>query len=92
MNSKTFKLFLFSGIILLGTILFATFWDTLGLGENKIPLALTTTIAFGLSIAGLIHGFGELKKLRTTKFWVGFVGHFVVVGVFALTVIIAMTS
>ena len=90
MNSKTFRLFLFSGLILLGTILLATFWDTLGLGANKIPLAVSTTIAFGISIAGLVVGFGELKKLRTIKFWVGFVGHFIVVGVFVFTVIYAM--
>ena len=90
MNSKTFRLFLFSGLILLGTILLATFWDTLGLGANKIPLAVSTTIAFGISIAGLVVGFGELKKIRTIKFWVGFVGHFIVVGVFVLTVIYAM--
>lgn len=68
----------------------ATFWDTLGLGKNKIPLAVSTTIAFGISIAGLVVGFGELKKLKTIKFWVGFVGHFIVVGVFVLTVVMAM--
>lgn len=90
MNSKTFRLFIFSGLILLGTILIATFWDSLGLGNNKIPLAVSTTIAFGISIAGLVVGFGELKKLRTTKFWVGFVGHFIVVGVFVTTVVMAM--
>ena len=91
MKSRTFKLFLFSGSLLLGTISITTFWDALGLGENKVGLAVTTTIAFGISVAGLIVGFSEMKKLKAPKFWVGFFGHFVVVGVFVLTVIYALT-
>jgi hypothetical protein len=91
MNSKTFRLFSYSGLILLGTFLVATFWDTLGLGENKVPLAVATTIAFGISIAGLVVGFAEIKRLKTLKVWVGFVGHFIIIAVFVLTVIYAMT-
>ena len=87
MKSRTFGLFLISGSLLLGTILIATFWDALGLGENKVGLAVTTTMAFGISVAGLIVGFSELKKLKASKFWIGFIGHFIVVGVFLLTVI-----
>ena len=91
MKSRTFKLFLFSGSLLLGTFSIATFWDTLGLGENKVGLAVTTTIAFEISIGGLIVGFSEMKKLKAPKFWVGFVGHCVVVSVFVLTAIYALT-
>ncbi|MFD0998172.1 hypothetical protein ACFQ21_02600 [Ohtaekwangia kribbensis] len=90
MKSRTFKLFLFSGAILLGTILTATFWDSLELGTNKIRLAVTTTIAFGISIAGLIVGIGEIGKQRPLLFWIGFVGHIIVIGVFAFTITYAI--
>ena len=90
MKSRTFKLFLVSGTLLLGTFLIATFWDALALGENKVGLAVATTIAFGISIGGFIVGSSELNKLKAPKFWIGFVGHFIVVGVFMLTVIYAL--
>lgn len=90
MRSKTFNLFIISGLILLATILAAAFWDALGLGKNKIPLAMTTTIAFGLSIAGLVIGFGEIKASKTAKTWIALLGHFIVVGVFILSVVYAL--
>ncbi|MFN7328905.1 MAG: hypothetical protein ACK5UP_05305 [Bacteroidota bacterium] len=87
MNSKTFRLFLFSVLIFLGTILIANLWDPLGLGDNFLPLALTTIIAFGINIAGLVAGFRELEKLRTITMWFGFVGHFIALAVLVLTYI-----
>jgi hypothetical protein len=90
MKSRTFRLFVISGLLLLGTILMSTFWDTLGLGENKIPLGVAATIAFGISIAGLVIAFGEIKKSKTVKLWIGLVGHFIVVGIFVWTIIYAM--
>ena len=90
MKSKTFRLFTISGLILLGTILVATFWDMLNLGPNKVPLALTTTVSFGLSIAGLVVGFEERKRTKNTKTIVGLAGHFIIVGVFVFTVVYAM--
>lgn len=75
---------------MIGTILTATFWDVFGLGSNKIPLAMTTTIAFGLSIAGVVIGIGEIRKIKSSRTWIGLVGHFIVVGVFILTVVSAM--
>jgi hypothetical protein len=89
MNSKTFRLLLFSVMILLGTVLIANFWEPLGLRDNFLPLALLTIIAFGINLVGLVVGFGELKKLRTLSFWFGFVGHFIIIIVLVLTYIYA---
>ncbi|HTF19763.1 MAG TPA: hypothetical protein VK658_16945 [Chryseolinea sp.] len=90
MKSRTFGLFVISGLILLATILTSVFWDILSFGENKVPLAISTTIAFGISIAGLVIGFGEMKGPKTLKVWIGLVGHFIVVGIFVLTVVYAI--
>ncbi len=90
MESTTFRLFVISGLLLLGTILISTFWDALGLGENKIPLAVAVTITFGISIAGLVIGFGEIKKSRTVPLWIGLVGHVSVVAIFIWIIIYAM--
>ena len=65
MKSRTFRLFILSGLILAGTLLCSTFWDAWRLGPNMIPLAMTTTVAFGISIAGLIVGFGEVKSVNS---------------------------
>lgn len=75
---KTFNLFVLSISIIILTMIVATFWEYLGLGENKTPLALSTTVAFGISIAGLILGLSEKRKNRTTKTMVGLIGHIVV--------------
>ena len=75
---KTFNLFLISISIILLTIIVATFWDYLQLGENKTPLALSVTVAFGISIAGLILGVSEVRKNKTTKSVIGIVGHVIV--------------
>jgi hypothetical protein len=91
MQSRTFRLFLISGLFLLGAILASTFWDALGLGENKIPLGVAATIAFGTSIAGVVIAFGEIRKLRTVKLWIGLAGHLIVLGVFIWTIIYAMS-
>ena len=75
---KTFNLFLISISIILLTIIVATFWDYLRLGDNKMPLAFSVTIAFGISIAGLILGIPEVRINKTTKSVVGIVGHILV--------------
>ncbi|PXY03144.1 hypothetical protein DF185_03400 [Marinifilum breve] len=77
--NKTFNLFLISVLIILLTIIVATFWDYLHLGNNTTPLALSVTIAFGISIAGLILGIPEIRKNKTAKSVVGIVGHILVV-------------
>lgn len=88
---KTFKLFLLSISIIILTLIVATFWDYLGLGENKIPLALTVTVAFGISIAGLILGISEIRKNKSTKTVIGIIGHVIVLLFFILTAGYALT-
>tara|TARA_A100000171_G_C2123218_1_gene141985 strand:+ start:902 stop:1177 length:276 start_codon:yes stop_codon:yes gene_type:complete len=75
---KTFNLFLISISIILITLIVAAYWDDLQFGENKIPLAMSITVAFGISIAGLIIGISELKKTKTTKSIIGIIGHIVI--------------
>ena len=75
---KTFNLFLISISIILLTIVVATFWEYLQLGENTTPLALGVTIAFGISIAGLIMGVSEVRINKTTKSVIGIVGHIMI--------------
>tara|TARA_B100000900_G_scaffold358458_1_gene329365 strand:- start:492 stop:773 length:282 start_codon:yes stop_codon:yes gene_type:complete len=82
---KTFNLFLVSIIILLSTLIIAAYWDYLGFGENKTPLAFAVTLAFGVSIAGLILGISEIKKNKTFKTVISLVGHIIVLLFFILT-------
>jgi hypothetical protein len=41
--------------------------------------------------AGLVVGFEEIKTVKTSKLWIGLVGHFIVVGFFAVAVVYAFT-
>lgn len=86
-KSKSFKLFLLSATIIVLTFLVATFWDALSLGSNKILLAVSIMISFGISIAGLIYGFDELKQARFVKIKTGLVGNFLVILFFAFIII-----
>jgi uncharacterized protein (DUF486 family) len=76
--NKSFNLFILSTLIILLTLIIATFWDYLNLGTNKTLLALSVTIAFGISIAGLILGIPEYRKSRTSKTIIGLVGHIII--------------
>ncbi len=86
-KSKTFNLFLFSAIIIGLTLLIATFWNALGLGSNKIPLAISIMISFGISIAGLILRLTELKQANTRNIRIGLIGNILVILFFIFIVI-----
>jgi hypothetical protein len=88
--NKTFTLFLASFSIISVTLLFAGFWNQLNLGPNKVPLAVGATIAFGISIAGLIFGISEIKKSKCTKIIIGLSGHTMIVLIFAYIIYLAM--
>jgi hypothetical protein len=47
-----------------------------------------TTLAFGVSLSGLIIGFAERKKLATV---LALIGHSIVVGFFVIMVVYATT-
>ena len=66
--------------------------DSLELSENYIPLAMATTIAFGISIAGLIRGVGEKRSSLTLKTWIGIIGNLIVVGFFVITVLYSFAT
>ncbi len=85
-KQKSFGLFVISIVVLALTIGIATFWDALGLGENKIPLAISVTVTFGISIAGIILGFIEIKNGKTKKLLVGLTGNIFIIIFFALMV------
>lgn len=89
-KSRTFKLFLLSMFILVLTFLLAAFWDVLGMGTNKIPLAILITITFGISIAGLILGIYEFKKAKTIKQWIGLIGNILVILFFVFMMIYSL--
>jgi len=86
-KQKSFGLFVLSIVVLALTIGIATFWDALGLGENKIPLAISVTVTFGISIAGIILGFIEIKNDKTKKLLVGLIGNIFIIIFFALMVV-----
>jgi len=60
MKSKSFTLFSISAAIIILTLVTATFWDYFNLGNNKVPLAIASTVAFG--IVGL-------PKIRPFESW-----------------------
>ena len=89
-KSKSFNLFLFSIIIIALTLLIATFWNALGLGSNKIPLAISIIIAFGVGLAGLILGLSELKQAKSGKLWIGLIGNILVIIFFVFMIIFSL--
>ncbi|KJF42062.1 hypothetical protein [Draconibacterium sediminis] len=89
-KSKSFQLFILSFIIIGLTFLIATFWDMLELGANKIPLAISMTITFGISIAGVILGITELKKAKEKKKWIGVIGNMLVLLLFIFMIIFSL--
>jgi hypothetical protein len=90
MKPKSFSLFLISAAIIILTLLTATFWDYLKLGSNKVPLAIAFTVAFGISIAGLILGIGEVKRNKLIKVKIGIAGNSLVLVLFVYTIYYAL--
>ena len=86
MKSKALRLFIISTFILLGTFLFSVFRTNFGIEANYTVGGAMATIAFGLSIAGMIIGLGEVRNLKTRKTWIGLIGNIVIVGLFILIV------
>ena len=92
MKSKAFMLFILSGLIIIGTIVLAFFWDVFGLAENYIPLAMATTVAFGISITGLMLGFAEKRSSLTLNTLIGIIGNLIVVSFFVFIVIYSFAT
>lgn len=92
MKSKAFMLFILSALTIIGTIVLTFYWDSLELSENYIPLAMATTIAFGISIAGLILGVVEKRSSLTLKTWIGIIGNLVVIGFFVFIVLYSFAT
>lgn len=86
-KSKSFRLFVISITIVALTFLIATFWNALRLGPNKVSLAVAIMISFGISIAGLIIGFSELKKEKSTKLWIALIGHSLIILFFLIIIL-----
>ena len=92
MKSKVFLLFVVSGLIIIGTIVLILYWDSLVLSENYIPLAMATTVAFGISITGLMLGFAEKRGSLTLKTWIGIIGNLIVIGFFVFIVLYSFAA
>ena len=75
MTSKNFRLFMVSILIFAITFIIAIFWQTFGLTDKQTPfLAILLVIIFGLNIAGVIIGFGEIKT-GERKAKIGLIGN-----------------
>lgn len=75
---KSFVLFLTSAGIVILTFLVSMYWEALQLGANKVPLALSLTVAFGISIAGIIIGISELRAAKIKKLWAALIGNLLI--------------
>lgn len=89
-KTKSFGLFTISLIIISLTILLATFWDSFGLGTNKIPLAISVTVAFGISIAGLVLGLIEINYNKAKKTRIGLIGNVLIIIFFGLMILYSL--
>ena len=92
MKSKVFLLFIVSGLIIIGIIFLTIYWDSLRLSENYIPLAMATTVAFGISITGLMLGFAEKRGSLSLKTWIGIIGNLIVIGFFVFIVLYSFAA
>ncbi len=75
---------------MVGTFIASVFWRDLGFGKNFVPLGLSIVIAFAVSLAGIIIGFGERKEPMTWKTWIGLIGNFIIGGLFVILTVYAM--
>ena len=91
-KTKSFILFIISVLIIGLTILLATFWSALGFGANKIPLAISITVAFGISVAGLILGLTEFKSNKSKKIWFGLGGNASIIIFFVIMIIYSLNK
>ena len=84
MGSKSFLLFVLSGLTILGIITLAILWDSIRLERNYIPLTMAATVALGASLGGLMAGFNEKNGLTPLKTWIGIIGNLIILGIFIL--------
>jgi len=82
MASKSFVLFVLSGLIIFATIALAIFWDSIRLERNYIPLTMAATVALGVSIGGLMAGVTEKKGPAAWKTWIGIIGNLIILAFF----------
>lgn len=85
MTSKAFILFIFSGPLLCTAFLLAFLKTRLGITSPTL-IGFLATLSFGISIAGIIIGFEEVKK-KKAKVWIGLIGNitvFIILGIIGL--------
>jgi hypothetical protein len=84
MRSKSFVLFLLSGLTIFATITLAILWDSIRLERNYIPLTMAASVALGASFGGLMAGFTEKRSSTPLKTWIGIIGNLIILGTFIL--------
>lgn len=87
---KSIKYLFVSSLIIILTLIIASFWESLNLGENKFLLAISIIIAFIISLIGLIIGVKEIKYNKTGKAWTGIIGNLIVIFFFVFIVIYSL--
>jgi hypothetical protein len=88
--NKTYKLFLISFTIVMIVTFIATFSAYLNLGQYGVLLPAVLTIAFGISIAGVIFGVSEVRKLKSKKIIIALSGHVLILCLFFYIVYLAL--
>jgi len=53
---------------------------------------MATTVAFGISITGLMLGFAEKRGSLTLKTWIGIIGNLIVIGFFVFIVLYSFAA
>lgn len=91
MKSKTFIFFIVSVLVFITSFLLTIFKAEIGLNDDLMIVGLLATISFGVSIAGLVIGLSEIRRMKTSINWVGLVGNVVLVGIYILIMIFALS-
>lgn len=89
-NLKSIKYFFVSGALIILNLIIASLWESLNLGENKIPLAISIIIAFIISLIGFIIGIKEIKNNKSGKAWTGLVGNLIVIFFFVFVILYSL--
>ena len=85
MASKSFLLFVLSGLIIFCIVALIIFWDSIRLEKNYIPMTMAATVTLGASVSGLVAGFFERKHGANLTTWIGIIGNLIILGFFVFS-------
>jgi hypothetical protein len=79
---RTFILFLFSAVLILLTLISIPLLSTIHEISKEFIQGIFFLIAVGIGITGFVSGIININKNRNTKYWIGFVGNFIILLLF----------